>query len=363
MNGSAMPITRCADAASGLEVFGDLVALPAAARALFDRAPDRDLFCGTAWFETVLGCGMAAGASPRFVVCGGAGRVVAVLPMQVQAGRRGLTSLTTLYTCRYQPLCDPDAGPAALTAAFAAFAHYCRAWPTVRLDALDADAPWIPALLEAAGSAGLAARQFDHFGNWHERVAGLDWAHYLATRQGQLRETIRRRLARAGREGGRFQLVTGGDALEAGIAAYESVYARSWKPAEPFPLFNAALMRATADHGLLRLGLYWLDDRPVAAQFWIVENGQATVLKLAHDEAAKAESPGTVLTAEMLRHLLDREHVDRIDFGRGDDPYKRSWASERRQRIGVVLANPRRPRGLAFLGRHVLGRVRQALAG
>jgi CelD/BcsL family acetyltransferase involved in cellulose biosynthesis len=158
-------------------------------------------------------------------------------------------------------------------------------------------------------------------------------------------------------------LVTGGDALEPGIAAYQSVYARSWKPVEPFPLFNVALMRATAERGLLRLGLYWRDDRPVAAQLWVVENAEATVLKLAHDEAAKAESPGTVLTALMLRHLLDQEHVEQIDFGRGDDPYKRLWAGQRRQRIGVVLANPRHARGLAFLGRHALGRVRQAFSG
>jgi CelD/BcsL family acetyltransferase involved in cellulose biosynthesis len=158
-------------------------------------------------------------------------------------------------------------------------------------------------------------------------------------------------------------LVTGGDALEPGIAAYETVYAQSWKETEPFPLFNAALMRATAAKGLLRLGLFWHDGLPVAAQIWVVDNGQATVLKLAHDEAAKAASPGTVLTALMLQHLLDQEHIVWIDFGRGDDPYKRLWAGERRQRIGVVLANPRHPRGLAFLARHALGRARQALTG
>jgi CelD/BcsL family acetyltransferase involved in cellulose biosynthesis len=347
---------------SGLAVFDGLTQLPADALALFDRAWDCDVFCGIAWYETVLAYCVAADAAPRFVVCGPAGKALAVLPMQVEAGGRRLTSLTTVYTCRYQPLCDPAADTATLAAAFIAFARYCRTWPTVRLDALDADAPWLPVLRDAAASAGLASRQFAHFGNWHERVAGLDWAGYLAARQGQLRETIRRRLARAGRDGGRFQLVTGGDALEAGIAAYQSVYARSWKPAEPFPQFNAALMRATAARGLLRLGLYWRNDQPVAAQFWIVEDAQATVLKLAHDESEKSLSPGTVLTALMLQHLLDQEHVGRIDFGRGDDAYKRLWANERRQRIGIVLANPRHPRGLAFLARHALGRLRQALA-
>jgi hypothetical protein len=342
-------------------VFGRLTDLPLAARALFDAAPHRDLFCGTAWYETVLACGMDADAAPRFVVCGDGARVV--LPMQSWAGGRRLGSLTTVYTCRYQPLLGRADTPAALTAAFAAFAVYCRGWPTVRLDALDADAPWLPALLEGATAAGLATRRFNHFGNWHEEVAGQDWGAYLGGRPGSLRETVRRRLARGARDGLRFELVTGGAGLEAGIAAYETVYARSWKPAEPFPRFNAALMRAIAPLGLLRLGLLWQAERPVAAQLWIVEGGQATVLKLAHDEAAKAQSPGTVLTARMLAHLLDREHVGRIDFGRGDDPYKRLWARQRRQRIGIVLANPRHPRGLAFLARHAIGRARQAVLG
>jgi hypothetical protein len=354
-----MSTTRCAEAA----VFDSLADLPPAARALFDRAPDRDLFSSIAWFETVLACGMAPSATPRFVVCGGTAHPIVVLPLQFHSGDRRLTSLTTPYTCRFQPLCDPDCGVEALTAAFASFARSCRAWPTVWLDALDDDAQWLQALRRGAAVSGLASRQFAHFGNWHEPLAGRDWAGYLAARPGELRETVRRRLARARRSGGRFELVTGGDALEPGIAAYEAVYARSWKQAEPCPLFNAALMRATAARGLLRLGLYWHGDRPVAAQFWIVENATATVLKLAHDETAKAESPGTVLTAMILQYLLDHESIEQIDFGRGDDPYKRLWANQRRQRIGLVLANPRHPRGLAFLARHALGRARQALAG
>ena len=86
------------------------------------------------------------------------------------------------------------------------------------------------------------------------------------------------------------------------------------------------------------------------------------MLKLAHDEALKAASPGTVLTALILRNLLDEDHVAEIDFGRGDDPYKSAWAGvRRRQRIGLILANKLHPRGLAFLGRHAMGRVRASL--
>jgi len=159
----------------------------------------------------------------------------------------------------------------------------------------------------------------------------------------------------------RFSVVTGSEGLEQGIASFETVYASSWKDPEPFPAFNAALMRATAGLGILRLGVWSVADRAVAAQFWIVERGRATVLKLAHDEAYKALSPGTVLTALMLRHILDHETIREIDFGRGDDPYKRGWAGQRRQRVGLSILNPRRIGGLLALARHDLGRLRRRL--
>jgi GNAT acetyltransferase-like protein len=206
--------------------------------------------------------------------------------------------------------------------------------------------------------AGLVPLRFDHFGNWYENVAGLSWSAYLLRRPGALRETIRRRLRRAEKlAGARFDLLTHGDQMNQAAEAFESVYRRSWKNAEPYPDFNVALMRAIAEPGWLRLGVWSVGTEPVAVQFWVVHRGQAIVLKLAHDEAFKAHSPGTVLTAIMIQHLLDNEHVAQIDLGRGDDTYKRGWAGERRQRVGVLLINPRRPAGLLALLRHASGRI------
>lgn len=356
-----MSTTGCGDAGDGITVYDRLQDLPAGTRDLFDHAVDHNLFDGVAWYDAVVTSAMPHAAAPRFVAYHQAGAAVLLLAMQTLRHRRVLTSLTTPYTCRYQPLCNPTGDAAARRAGFAAVARYCRRWPTARLDALDADAPWLPDLMEGAAAARLTVRRFDHFGNWHENVAGRGWADYLASRPGSLRETIRRRVGRAERAGARFELVIGGAALEPGIAAYQSVYARSWKPDEPFPEFNPTLMRAMAARGVLRLGLYWQGAQPVAAQLWVLDRGTAMVLKLAHDEAAKASSPGTVLTAWVLRRLLDQEQVTEIDFGRGDDAYKRLWARERRQRIGIVLANPGHPRGLAFLAQHALGQMRRAI--
>jgi CelD/BcsL family acetyltransferase involved in cellulose biosynthesis len=101
----------------------------------------------------------------------------------------------------------------------------------------------------------------------------------------------------------------------------------------------------------------------VAAQYWVVGGGQAALLKLAHAEDQRAASPGTALTAIMIRRLLEGDGVRELDFGRGDDPYKRLWVGHRRQRIGVLLADPRHPAGLLALARQAAGRGRRHALG
>jgi len=350
MNGSAVSITSCVP---------DLDALPAGAAALFESASD-NFYATDAWWRTMLAAGMPAGAEARFLLCDDAGRPAVLWPLQVLDGGRTLQSLTNPYTCLYQPLIAPGLDAAALRRTGMLFGCFCRRWPAVRLDALGDDFSPMAPLLAGARAAGMLASRFAHFGNWHEPVAGLTWEQYLAARPGALRETVRRKLKRAPAT---LEIIATPDAVEAGIAAYEEIYARSWKVPEPFPQFHAEMMRRAAAAGVLRLGLLRAGGHVAAAQIWIVLGGRASVLKLAHDEADRALSPGTVLTALMIRELIGREAVTELDFGRGDDAYKRLWATRRRQRIGVLLANPLRPRGLAVLGRQWLGQARRRFAG
>ena len=336
-------------------MFSTIDALPLRARTAFATPLEGDLFSTRCWYDTVIASGLPPGAAASFAVAGGGDLTVPLM----RAGRR-LGSLTTPYTCVFAPIAAADATAARLAAAAGALARSWRAASTVRLEALAEGCATVEALATAARSAGLVAVRFLHFGNWSEPTAGVGWDAYLASRDGALRETVRRKLRRLRTT--RLELIATTDDVERGVTAYEHVYARSWKSAEPSPNFNPALMRATAALGVLRLALLHDGDVPVAAQFWVLLGGRATVLKLAHDEARRAGSPGTVLTALVVRHLLDRERVTELDFGRGDDPYKRLWTSVRRQRVGLMLANPRRPGGLAFLARHSAGRLRHALA-
>jgi CelD/BcsL family acetyltransferase involved in cellulose biosynthesis len=65
----------------------------------------------------------------------------------------------------------------------------------------------------------------------------------------------------------------------------------------------------------------------------------------------------------MIDSLIAEGGVRELDFGRGDDDYKQLWVGTRRQRIGVLVVDPRHPAGLASLARHAAGRLRARLRG
>ncbi len=329
--------------------------LPAACDAFLAPPGSGDVFAGRAWLEATLRHAVPPGTTPVLGVAGGS----VLLPL-LQRGGGSLGSLTTPYSQDWRPL----GGIAAMYEAGRDLGRGLRGGAPARFEAMDPDASAVAPLLAGIRGEGLRLLRFDHFGLWREDLPeGAGWEGYLAGRPPALRNTVTRKLARAAATFGFEMIAAPGPALEAGIAAFEAVRARSWKPVEPFPDFDAALMRGLAATGELRLGV--LRDRAdggaVAAQYWVVSAGHALVPKLFHVEALRAASPGTVLTAMMIRHLIGTDGVRVIDFGRGDDAYKRLWAGTRRQRIGVLAVDPRHPAGLAALLRHAAGRLRQRI--
>lgn len=312
-------------------------------------AEPTSFFTTPAWWRATLRAALPAGAEPTFVTLAQDGGPGAVFPMLRMDG--AWSSLTTLYTYLYEPIG---------IGGFAAFGRWCKGRGLVRLDSLDPMAPHHPDLLAGLRQAGLVPLPFDHFGIWQEEVGGLDWDEYLRRRDGRLRETIRRRLRdhRADPTAA-FVLAHDAAAIAAASDAYAAVEARSWKQPEPCPDFNPTLFREAAADGHLFMATLTRGGQPIAVQAWALYQRRATVLKLVHDEAEAARSPGTVLTALVIQYLL-RERAPRwLDFGRGDDAYKKSWVRNRHQRIGLLIADPRRPSGLAAIARHVAGRLKR----
>ena len=213
------------------------------------------------------------------------------------------------------------------------------------------DPEWLGYFLRAAG---WKVRITEKTGNWRAVVVGQDFAAYWAKRPGQLRSTAKRKAKAAGLEIEIF------DRFDEGAwAAYEEVYRASWKPEEGSFPFLRALAEQEGAAGTLRLGVARKDGKPLAVQLWLVENGEATIHKLAYREDAKELSPGTILGEAMFRRAIDEDRVLVIDYGTGDDAYKRDWMDERRPLWRLQAFNPGTLRGLAGSARALAGRLRR----
>jgi Acetyltransferase (GNAT) domain len=176
-----------------------------------------------------------------------------------------------------------------------------------------------------------------------EDTQGQSFDDYMSARSRNFRYNIKRRekqLNKLGRV--KYRIVRDNYNLESFIANYEHVLAASWKKPEPFPHFSRKIIRAAARCGTLRLGFLFLDDKPIATQFWIVTDGRATIYKLHYDaEYSGKYSIGSLLTVKMIKHVIENDAVVSIDYGTGEDKHKQKFMSQK-QELGGVVAFSRR---------------------
>lgn len=273
---------------------------------------------------------------------------IAVLPLRGHGGH--LHALSNWYTFRYRPLAS--GGEGLLEVLARDLAGKAR---RVTLSGLPDEDRSASRLENAFRSNGWLVRRSACDTNHVLPVDGRSYEQYLAARPGKLRTTLKRK---SGKVETRVL-----DRFDAEIwRAYEAIYAESWKPEEGSPAFLRAFAESEGEAGRMRLGVALADGEPVAAQMWTVEHGTAWIHKLAHREAAKPLSPGSVLSAALFRHVIDVDRVDLVDFGTGDDPYKRDWMEIVRPRYRLDMFRPGAPRNWPILGRDMLRSGAQYLA-
>ncbi|MCW4461622.1 GNAT family N-acetyltransferase [Sphingomonas sp. BT-65] len=264
-------------------------------------------------------------------------------------------ALASWYTLAFAPLFTPDADAEAQARLLGEAARLLRRrFDTLSLWPLEAETA--AQIQHAFRAQGWLAAQHVEAANWVADTAGLDFEAYWANRPSKLRNTVRRRTKNSPFT---TQVLDRFD--DAAWDAYEAVYAQSWKPDEGAPAFLRAAAAQEGAAGTLRLGIARRDGVPVAAQFWTVENGTATIHKLAYLESEREHSPGTLLSVAMFRHVLDQDRPVVIDYGNGDEPYKAEWMDRRRKRYRLRLYNLRSIGGLsqgaARAARAVLRRI------
>lgn len=334
-------LTESSTLSSDFSTHTTLDTLPDEARSLLAETTTRSFYLTRPWLENYL-AEIGDQASSLQILSNVTNRKHCLLFTYKTTRRhlglsiRYLASLTNFYSSDFAPIANVGSsnGFADLLHAMSAAGKRPQAFDLAYIE--DGDA--FNGLCNAFTDQRYAVFPYVKTTNWYEPISpGSCSADYLAARPGKLRSTLERRTRKLARDHQYdIRIVTAGAELDAAIADYETIYAKSWKEPEAYPGFTAGLMRTAAAQGWLRLGLLSVDGNPAAAQLWITQRRVAHIFKLAYDPAFKAYSPGSILTAKMADYAIDTDGVTGIDFLNGDDAYKRDWMTEKRIRRGIL---------------------------
>jgi len=307
----------------------------------------KNFFCSYAWYENFLATVLIQdnNGSAQFLVDEQDNVVQVVLPLKVNIakGTSSFESLTNYYSPFFQfntKLVKTEE----LLDFFVSFKQAQKNWDTLTLRAMAKQDVFN--LLAILKKSALPCIPFFCFANWYLEVNQRSFNQYFSGLSSRVKNTVTRKTKQFNRlDGARVEIFQKGEELEEGIKAFEAVYALSWKEEETFPGFISGLMRMAAKQGALRLGVAYINDVAVAAQLWIVADNTAYIYKLAYDEKYKKLSIGSILTATLMRYVIDVDKVTCVDYLSGDDDYKKEWMSHRRERWGIMIFNWKSWRG------------------
>ena len=324
--------------------YADWRQLPESADALFARASRDSVFFSRPWFENLVATVLEDDQVMQLACVVEGKNVMAILPLLKGDGGhwRGLTHL---YSSLYSLLLTDNNRQTVLECLI----HGLDQLPfkSLRLDPVSEDDANMQELQQVMVASGYECHRNFYFYNWIYQVQGRAFKDYMAERPARLRNTIARKQRKLEREHGYEIRLFKDQNLDQAIADFNVVYNASWKAKELFSGFIEGLAHRLSESGWLRLAILYIEGQPVAAQFWFVVNGKASIFKLAYDEAWKRYSPGSILISYLMEYVIETDKVEEIDFLTGNDAYKADWMSERRERWRLYCAKPEKSKSRA----------------
>ncbi len=341
-----------------VEAFVSIEAFATAQYDLQEFSPRATIENSIDWFELLQKQVYPDDPGIRYYFVAEHKRPSTILPLRLTTKGRVKTieSLGNYYTSLYTPLQTLDSDLISLRHMLAAATRDHGGAHVMRFAPMNPKSPAYQCLLNELRVIGWLPFSFFCFGNWYLRVED-NWEGYLKKRSANLRSSIKRMSKKFATEGGTLEIVSSLEDIEHAIEEYKVVYTASWKIPEPYPNFVPSLIRLLSTNNMLRLGIAKLKNKPIAVQLWIVGENKASIYKVAYHEDFASFSPGTVLTSHLMKHVIENDHVNEVDFLVGDDKYKQIWMSDRRERWGIVAYNPRTLIGLILLLKETCGRI------
>lgn len=318
------------------ECYKHLRELPASVDALFEHCSKTSMFLSREWFETLYATAFESGQTLALCSVIHEGQVLALLPL-VEANEQG-ESFCHRYTALYSVLLAEEEQSEVL----ACLAEGLSQKPvhSLRLSPIAEDDENLRSLRKVLSTYGYEYHQHFFFYNWIHRTEGQTYDDYMANRPAWLRNTIARKQRKLAREQTYTIQMFKGKEVEQGLQDYHAAYSASWKAYEQYvDLLDATAINLSVPDWT-RLAVLYIDGKAAAAQLWFVVQGKASIFRLAYDEEWKQYSTGSILTAYLMRYVMEVDQVEEIDFLTGNEAYKQDWMSQRRQRFRVSFVMP-----------------------
>jgi len=162
---------------------------------------------------------------------------------------------------------------------------------------------------------------------------GVDYEGYLGTLGGKERHEIRRKVRRA-ETAGEVRLESSADPI-GDLDAFVDLHQKRWGAEGLFPpteggaasrRFFAGLFEDCAPTGIVDLSFLTVGGRRIAAGVTFDDGEAVYYYNAGVDPDARELSPGVVMVARYIRRAIELGRT-RLDFLRGDEPYKYEWGA------------------------------------
>ncbi len=346
-----------------VETYYHLEDLPPAVLALCPAVGDGDLFSTASWLAGPARAALLPGDGLQLHVAhedGLSARCVALLPAvysRLYGSHPGARVLHFIQREEqpYLPIGSQVQHAEVADAVVRKLIGRERPVDVVRASPLDPDHPFTPAMAQALQRHGFWIQFYRHARSHHVQVAGMSFAEYLAQRPRALRETLElntRLLMQGGR--GEFHFPCTPELVEDAWDTFCLAVSRAPRADAPDSLdYLREVLKASAEAGVLRLGIFSLDGEPVAIQLWVIVGNKARCLRIWSVEGQRTFPVDDVLTQLMALCLIDGDHVEELEFGDVDEAFARAWAGGVRERLGLAAFNRRTLRGIRGALRHI----------